>query len=405
MEVYSYTAVGTDGKDKKGTVEAESERDAAKKIKADGLIPMSVQKQSALNKDINLPFLNKKKKIKPRDLSVFCRQFSSILKAGVSVINALEMLADQTENKTLREAVVEVQSNVEKGETLSKSMKAYPDAFPSLLISMIEAGESSGNLESAFERMAVQFEKDAKLQSMIKKAMTYPVILIIVAIGVVIAMMVYVIPSFVSMFDDMGSDLPVYTQMLVNLSDFIIHYWYIAVLIIIAIVAAYKAYYKTDSGRHNIDRLKLKVPVFGKLKQKTACARFTRTLSTLVKSGMPMMDAIDIAAGTIDNVLYKDALLKAKNGVGLGFELSGQLQVSGLFPPLVIHMTNIGEETGNLEEMLTNIANYYDEEIEATTQQISALMEPMIILVMAVVVGGLIMAIYSPLIQLYDQLG
>ena len=325
MEVYSYTAVGTDGKDKKGTVEAESERDAAKKIKADGLIPMSVQKQSALNKDINLPFLNKKKKIKPRDLSVFCRQFSSILKAGVSVINALEMLADQTENKTLREAVVEVQSNVEKGETLSRSMKAYPDAFPSLLISMIEAGESSGNLESAFERMAVQFEKDAKLQSMIKKAMTYPVILIIVAIGVVIAMMVYVIPSFVSMFDDMGSDLPVYTQMLVNLSDFIIHYWYIVVLIIIAIVAAYKAYYKTDSGRHNIDRLKLKVPVFGKLKQKTACARFTRTLSTLVKSGMPMMDAIDIAAGTIDNVLYKDALLKAKNGVGLGFELSGSL--------------------------------------------------------------------------------
>lgn len=405
METYSYTAVAADGKDKKGTVEAGSEQEAARKIKENGLVPISVQKQGALNKDINLPFLKKKKKIKPRDLSVFCRQFSSILKAGVSVISALEMLCDQTENKALAECIKEVQSSVEKGETLSKAMKSYPDIFPSLLISMIEAGESSGNLEVSFDRMAVQFEKDAKLQSMIKKAMIYPTILIFVAIAVICVMMVYVIPSFVGMFQDMDTDLPIYTQMLVNLSDFVIAYWYIIIAVIVALIVAYKMYYKTDSGRHKIDAIKLKIPVFGVLKKKTACARFTRTLSTLVKSGMPMMDAIDIAAGTMDNVLYKDALEKAKNGIGLGFELSSQLQVSGLFPPLVIHMTSIGEETGSLEEMLTNIANYYDEEIESTTQQIAALMEPMIIIFMAVIVGGIIMAIYSPLIQLYDTLG
>lgn len=405
METFSYSAVTGTGKEKKGTIEADSRDDAARQLKNDGFIPISIKAQNFLDKDINFSFGFGAKKVKTRDLSVFCRQFSSILKAGVSVISALEMLSDQTENKTLKQALKNVQSNVEKGENLADAMKSQGNVFPSLLINMISAGEASGSLEISIERMAVQFEKDAKLKGLVQKAMIYPIVLCCVAIGVVIVMMAFVIPSFTKMFADMGTDMPAFTQFVINMSDFITSKWYILVIIIVAVVAAYQSYAKTDVGSHTIASIKLKIPVFGTLITKTASARFSRTFGTLLVAGMPMIDALDITAKTMDNVMFKDALMKVKSGVGLGLSLSTQLRATNMFPSMVIHMVSIGEETGNLEEMLNNVANYYDEEVEITTQQVTALMEPLIILVMAVVVGGLIMAIYSPMIKLYDTLG
>ncbi|MCI6022202.1 MAG: type II secretion system F family protein [Clostridia bacterium] len=403
METFSYTAVDADGKEKKGSIVAETREDAARSLKDQGLLPMSIGKQSALDKDINFSF--GKKGVKVRDLSVFCRQFSSIIKAGVNVINALSMMSEQTENKKLKAAIKNVQSNVEKGETLSSAMRSEGDIFPSLLVSMVAAGEASGSLETAIERMAIQFEKDAKISGMVKKAMIYPIILIIVMIGVVIAMMMFVIPNFMDMFEGLDAEMPFMTVMVINMSNFILDKWWLLILIVAGIVFAYKSYYKTDAGRHMIDRIKIKIPVFGVLAVKTACARFSRIMSTLLSAGMPMISAIEIAAGTMDNVLFKDALQKVRSGVALGMGFSQQIGVTRLFPAMLVHMVGIGEETGNIEDMLTNVANYYDEEVELATQSVTALMEPMIIIVMAVVVGALVLAIYQPMITLYSTLG
>lgn len=403
METYSYKAVAADGKEKKGSIDSDSREAAIKKLKDNGLVPINVKVQSVLDKDIKLSVF--KKKITPREMSVFCRQFASILKAGVSVISALEMLGEQTENKELKASIKKLQSGVEKGSTLSEAMKLEKSVYPELLINMVAAGEASGSLEAAIERMAVQFEKEARLKALVKKAMMYPIVLFVVAIGVMLLMLVYVIPQFNYMFEEIGSELPAYTKVILAVSDFIRKYWYIIIGVIAAVIAAYKYYKKTDRGRRRIDEIKMKLPVFGVLATKTACARFSRTMATLLQSGMSMMDALDIVGETMDNVLFKEGLKKSKNGVALGFNLSAQLAMSGLFPPMVIHMTNIGESTGNLEEMLTNVADYYDEEVEAATQQITALMEPIIIVVMAVIVAILVLSIYGPISQLYSDLG
>lgn len=403
METFAYTAVGSDGREKKGSISAETRDAAAKAVKDQGLMPISITKQGAFDKDIS--FSVGKKKVKIRDLSVFCRQFSSILKAGVNVINALGMLGDQTESKVLRAAIKNVQSNVEKGETLANAMRMEGTTFPPLLISMVAAGEASGSLETAVERMAVQFEKDAKLQGMVKKAMIYPIVLLFVAIGVVIVMMVFVIPNFMDMFEGLDAEMPFMTVLVINMSNFVINKWWLLIAIVIGVAVAYNMYYRTDAGRHMIDGIKIKIPVFGILAVKTACARFSRIMSTLLAAGMPMISAIEIASGTMDNVLFKDALQKVKNGVSLGMGLSQQLGVTNRFPAMVVHMIGIGEETGSIEDMLTSVANYYDEEVEIATQSVTALMEPMIILVMAVVVGGLVLAIYQPMIELYSTLG
>ena len=399
METFSYKAVDASGKDVKGAIEAESKDEAARKIKEQGFTPISIGKQGALDKDVNLSFFGPKK-IPARDMSVFCRQFASILKAGVSVINALEMLSEQTENKRLKEAIERTQSSVEKGENLSDSMRENEE-FPSILVDMIKAGEASGSLENSLTRMAIQFEKDAKLKGVVKKAMMYPIVLIFV----MIVMLTFVIPSFMTMFEDLDSELPVTTRMILAMSNSVKGYWYVYLIVVIGIVVGVKLYGNTENGRHNLDKLKLKIPVFGLLQTKSACASFARTMSTLLQAGMPMIDALEISASTMKNVLYYDALEKVKSGVSLGLPLSNQLRTSGLFPPMVVHMVGIGEETGNVEEMLTNSAVYYEEEVEVQTQTLTSLMEPIIIVLMAFVVVLLILAIYQPMIQLYNTLG
>lgn len=403
METFSYKAVDASGKDVKGTVDAESRDEAVRKIKEQGFLPVSVGKQGALDKDVNISFIGKKK-IPARDMSVFCRQFASILKAGVSVINALEMLGEQTENKKLKAAIINTQASVEKGENLSDSMRQNGE-FPSILVDMVKAGEASGSLENSLTRMAIQFEKDAKLKGVVKKAMMYPVVLICVMIGVIIVMLTFVIPSFMTMFEDLDSELPVTTRMILAMSDSIKGYWYIYLLVVVGIAVGIQVYKSTPNGRHNLDKLKLKLPVFGLLQTKSACASFARTMSTLLQAGMPMIDALEISASTMKNVLFYDGLEKVKNGVSLGLPLSNQLKATGLFPPMVVHMVGIGEETGNVEEMLTNSATYYEEEVEVQTQTLTSLMEPIIIVLMALVVVMLILAIYQPMIQLYNTLG
>ena len=401
MPGFSYVAVDKRGKEKRGSLEAETRERALEQLKAEGLIPVSVREQGALNKEIDFSI---GKKVKPRDLSVFCRQFVSITQAGVPMKEALQMLSEQTENKWLKRAISEVLLNVEKGNTLADSMRSQPDIFPPMLVNMVEAGEQSGSLEMAFSRMAVHFEKEAKLKATIKKATIYPIILVIAAIGVIAVMLLFVIPIFIDMFADLDIEMPAITMFVMNSSKWMTSHWYVLLAIIVGVVAAYKLIYRTTQGRLTIDRIKMKMPLFGKLTVKTACSQFARTMSTLLMSGISTIDALETTSKIVNNIHYTNAMLKAREEVMKGVPLSEPLEASGIFPPMVYHMTGIGEETGNVEEMLEKMADYYDEEVEMTTQSVLAAMEPLIIVFMALVVGTLVIAVVSPIGAMYSGL-
>ena len=401
MPGFSYVAVDKRGKEKRGSLEAETRERALEQLKEEGLIPVSVREQGALNKEIDFSI---GKKVKPRDLSVFCRQFVSITQAGVPMKEALQMLSEQTENKWLKRAISEVLLSVEKGNTLADSMRGQSDIFPPMLINMVEAGENSGSLEMAFSRMAVQFEKEAKLKATIRKATIYPIILVIAAIGVVAVMLLFVIPIFIDMFADLDVEMPGITMWVMNTSEWMTKHWYMILALIILVIVAYKMIYRTEQGRLAIDRVKMKMPLFGKLTVKTACAQFARTMSTLLSSGISTIDALETVSKIVNNIHYTNALLKAREEVMKGIPLSEPLTASKIFPPMVCHMTGIGEETGNIEDMLEKLADYYDEEVEMTTQSVLAAMEPLIIVFMALVVGTLVIAVISPIGAMYSGL-
>ena len=404
MPSFKYVAYGKDGKEIKGSIEAESQEAATAQIKADGLIPTSVVAAGLLDKDLNFD-IGGGGKVTPRDLSVFCRQFVSITTAGVAIVDALEMLADQTESKALKAAIMDTKLSVQKGETLANSMARQGKVFPDIMINMVAAGEASGNLETAFDRVGVQFEKQTRLNALVKKSLIYPIALMVVIVVVVIAMMVLVIPTFSDMYADMGQTLPWITQMLVDCSDFIMTKWYVLIIAVVLIVVAFNVFAATKAGTYILATISMKAPIFGTLTVKTAAANFARTLSTLTASGISMIEALEIAGNTMKNVIFKDAVLEAKDKVAQGRPLSEPLKVGKVFPNMIVHMIGIGEETGNMEEMLVTAASYYEEEVEVTTQSVTALIEPLIIVVMAAIVGTIIMAILIPMFGMYEIAG
>lgn len=402
MAEFQYRVITPEGKEKKGTMEGKSIEQVTGVLKAQKNVILSVSEASLMSRDINFSLGGR---VSARDYSIFCRQFVSIISAGVSIINALEMMRDQTENRTLKKALGEVYEDVSKGESMAGAMKKHSRVFPSMLCNMVEAGEASGSMEVAFERMAVQFEKENKLKQSVKKAMIYPIVLLVVMVGVLFLMMIWVIPNFMGMFAELDTELPPITQAVVNMSDFVIAKWWLILLAVAAAIALFKAYAASPSGKFVLGGIALKIPVFGKLQTKSECARLGRTLCTLLGAGVPMMDAIEITGRSMENVHYKKAMMDAKDQVMRGMALSRPLKTCGLFPPMVVHMVSIGEETGNIETMLENVANYYEDDVQVATEQVMALMEPMIIVVMALVVGVLIMAIMQPMLTLYESIG
>lgn len=401
MASWGFVAIDKGGKEIKGSKEADSEEQVLRELKAQGLIVLDVTEQNALTKDISIDIGGKPS---ARDLSVFCRQFASITRAGVTIIEALRMLAEATENKKMKKALMNVRADVEKGETFADSLAKHPGVFPELLIQMARAGESSGSLETSMERMAVQFEKSAKTKALVKKAMIYPIVVMIVAIAVVIVMLVVVIPSYTEMFDQLGAELPGITLAVIAMSDFVKNYWFIIIPVVIAVVFALKAYAKTYSGKHLFGKLQLKIPAVKNLIVKNASAMMARTLSTLLTAGVPLNEAVGIVADTMTNIWFKEALQEATEQIMIGVPLSQPLQNCGLFPPMVYYMIRIGEEAGSTEEMLNKLADYYEEEVELAVQSLMAAMEPMIIIVLAVVVGGLIAAVMAPMMTMYEAL-
>ncbi|MDE6663496.1 MAG: type II secretion system F family protein [Lachnospiraceae bacterium] len=401
MADWGYVAIDKSGKEVKGSKSADNADQVSRELKNQGFTVIEIKEATALTKDITIDIGGNPT---PRDLSVFCRQFSSITKAGVTIIEALNMLADQTENAKMQKALFAVKADVEKGETLADSLEQHPKVFPELMIQMVRAGEASGSLETSMERMAIQFERSNKTRALVKKAMIYPIVVFIVAIAVVIVMLVVVIPSYTDMFAQLNAELPGITKLVVSWSDFIKERWYILVPIIAAIAFGIKTYAKTYSGKHLFGKLQLKIPAINNLVTKTAAAQMSRTLSTLLSSGVPLIEAVDIVADTMTNIWFKEAVKDAVQQIMVGAPLSQPLETCGLFPPMVYHMVHIGEEAGSTEEMLDKLADYYEEEVEMAVQSLMAAMEPMIIILLAGIVGFLIAAVMAPMLTMYQAL-
>jgi len=401
MPGFVYTAIDKKGKKKKGTVQAENKIKAQEAVKALGLTPISFAEENVLNKDLNITI---GAAVKVKELSLFCRQFTSILRAGVPLNDALGMLAEQTDNKGFAKAITDVQSNIQKGDTLSESMRRHPKYFSKMMVNLVQAGEASGSLDTSLERLSVQLEKDAKLGATVKKALMYPIIVLCVAVVVVIFMLAVVVPKFMDMFNDMDIEMPWLTLAVVAASEFVQSNIILIIAILIGLVIGIMAFKKTETGQYFFARLPLLIPALKTFISKTSASKMARTLTTLLSAGLPMIEALEITANTMTNVIFRDSLLHAREAVMKGIALSEPLKQSNLFPSMVVHMVKIGEETGDMKDLMNKMADYYDDETEQTTQQLMAFLEPMIILLLAGVVGVLVGAVVMPMLSLYTGL-
>jgi type IV pilus assembly protein PilC len=401
MPVYMYKAKTIDGMNVKGTLEANDPSTVFSMLKEKGYYPIQVAEQSILQKDISFSFMEK---VKLKDMAIFCRQFATIINAGVSVLSCLDILRQQTENKKLKNTVEKIYESVQKGNTLSSSMKEHK-IFPSILLSMVEAGEISGNLDVALERMAVHFEKENKINQKVKGAMTYPIIVAIIASIVIAILIAFVVPNFVGMFAGMGMELPATTKALLATSNFVKKRWYMIIGTATGLIMLFKYFASTTAGKNIIDSIKLKLPIFGPVNQKVISSRFTRTLSTLLASGLPLLTALEIVSKVVDNYVVAKGLENVQQEVSRGVGLTQPIARMGIFPPMVTHMVKIGEDTGALESILTKTADFYDDEVETAIAQMTTLLEPLIMVVMAVVVGFIILSVVQPMFGMFKGLG
>lgn len=399
--VYSYVALNKQGKEKKGSIEAESIGEVKSILRTDGHIPIHISEQSIINKDINLTF---GKAVKIKEICVFCRQFANLLSAGVIIVQALLMLSRHTNNKHFSEVIRKVQGSVEKGETLADSLKEHEKVFPAFMIYMIKAGEASGNLEATLIRLAEHYEKEVSMKSQVRKAMIYPIAILIVLVGVIIVMMLFVIPNFSEMFNSLGTELPFVTRLVLNASNGFIKNWYLIIGAIALIVIAIRIYKNTPPGKIMLGNLALKLPLLGNLKIKSSIAGLSRTLSTLITTGISMIEALDITAQTINNVIIKQALLDAKEDVSKGSTLSTPISSVDVFPTMVSDMIAIGEETGDIGGMMNKLADYYEQEVKVSTEALLEIIQPIIIVVMALIVGFFMAAMMSPMMKMYQIL-
>ena len=398
MAQFNYKAVDKNGKAKKGTIDAADREKAQEKLKSEGLAVTELKDAGEAKAGFSLG----KKKVKSIELSILCKQMVSILNAGVTVITALDMLSEQMDNKTLKSALVEAKIYVEKGGTFSDAMRLNPDVFPPIMINMVSAGEASGSMETSFDRLSTHFEKDDALKGKIKGALTYPIVVMIVAVLVIIVVMIAVIPNFVEMFADMGTQLPLATRMMMAGSDFIIHKWFILLPIIIAIVVGLKFFFATPTGKLLSAKVSINAPIFSDLVIKSNASRFSRTLSTLMGAGIPMLDAIEQVAKMMDNVIFREGLMNTKTQVAKGLPLSKPLRDMDVFPTMLVQMVKIGEETGNIEDMMEKVADLYDREVDLATESLTQAMEPLTMVLMAGIVGIIVAAVYGPILSMYE---
>ncbi|MCL4079155.1 type II secretion system F family protein [Coriobacteriia bacterium Es71-Z0120] len=393
---FKYTVRDKTGKVTSGRLEGESRDAVAAKLRQMGYIvlDLSEDRLAALNK------IQFGTSVKTKDITIFARQFATMINAGLSLTKCLSILADQSESKELREVIAQVGRDVEAGQSLSEAMAKHPKIFPPIFINMVRAGETGGVLDEVLLRVADHFENDAKLKGRIKSAMTYPVAMAVLVLLVLIAMMIFVVPTFQKMFADMGGKLPVPTQILVNISAGARGLPGLITLVAVIVgTIAFRAWKSTDSGRLIWDGIKLRMPIVGPLVRKMSLARFTRTFGTLVAAGVPILSALDIVADTSGNEVVAQAVKKVRSAIKEGETIAKPLGENPIFPSMLVQMIAVGEETGALDAMLTKIADFYDEEVSAAVDGLTSVIEPLMMATLAVVVGGIVIALYMPMFQ------
>lgn len=396
MTVFKCNVVDQAGKKHKISHNAESKAEVIGYLKRNKYVIINIE-QSAVT--INLGNFSKKK-IKSKDLSIFCKQLHAMLRAGVTLVNCLEILLQQTENKTLAKIVGQMYEDLQKGNTFSEALSHHKYAFPSLFINMVEAGEISGNIDVVMNRLSNHFEKEYKIENKIKSAMTYPIILALVCIAVVVFLMTTIMPTFVDMYSSSGVELPDLTKTLINISEVLKKYWCIILLTIVALAVGKSASNKIAKAKFKEDYYKLKLPVVNNLLLKVATTRFTRTLSTLIGSGLPLLQALDIVSGVTGNTYIGSKILEAKDDVRRGIALSQSLKQQGVFPPLVHNMIKIGEDSGSIEEILDKTADFYDEEVDTAVTRMTIMLEPLMIVFMATIIGFIVIAMVIPMFDM-----
>jgi len=400
---YAYKVKDGNGRFVQGKVDAVSEAAVAEKLKAMGYVPLDVRQVNAgLQREVKF---GRKKRIKLKDLAVFSRQFATMIDAGLTMLRGLTILSDQVDNLELRKVLKAVKQDVEGGMSISASFAKVPDVFPPLMVNMTRAGEAGGFLDVTMRQIADNFEAEVRLRGKIKAALTYPVVVFVLAIVMCMGMLVFVVPVFKSMFEGLGGELPLPTQVLVFLSESMRFMLPGIIVACFAVVWWWRKYGRTDRVRNVVDPLKLKLPVFGKLAQKLALARFSRNLSTLLSSGVPILQSLDIVSETTGSVVISRALKQVQESVRRGDSVAGPLGEHPVFPTMVVQMIASGEETGAIDAMLAKIAQFYDEEVEATTEALTALIEPLMIAFLGAIVGSMIIALYLPIFKIFDLIG
>lgn len=402
MPVYLWKGKDRHNKNKKGEMEAPSEDVVRSELTRRKITSAKIKKKP---KDLfeNVSFMQPK--VKGSDIIIFCRQFSTMIDAGLPIIQCLDILYAQNDNKTFKKMLKDVKSNVESGQTLAEALRKYPKQFDDLFVNMIAAGEAGGILDMILRRLSAYLEKAAKLKAKIKGGMTYPLVTIVIAIVVVAIIMIFVIPVFEEMFSGMGSALPAATQIVVNLSRAVKSNIFYIIGATILFIYAMRRFYRTDKGRVLMDDLLLKVPLFGDLIRKAAVAKFTRTTGTMLSSGVAILDALEIVAKTAGNKTIEKAVYDTRTAIAEGRTMSDPLAESGVFPSMVCQMIAVGESTGALDAMLTKIAEFYEEEVDQAVENLTALIEPFMIVFLGVVIGGLVVAMYLPIFKMASALG
>ncbi len=398
---FQYSVRDRGGKLITGSLDAESPTVVAQKLKAMGYAPVSINKASAgMKRELMIPGFGKKVKLK--DLAVFSRQFATMIDSGLSLLRALSILCEQTDNKELARVLAEVRTDVESGNALSSTMGKHPKVFPPLMVNMTKAGEVGGFLDETMLQIAANYEAEVKLRGKVKSAMTYPVVVFVMAILMVTGMLIFIVPVFAKMFDSLGGELPLPTKILVVISHAMKFLAPILLVVLVVFSFTWQRIKRDVRVRNVLDPLKLKAPVFGKLVQKIALSRFARNLGTMMRSGVPILQSLDIVAGTTGNIVVERATRAVQDSVRSGESLARPLMDHPVFPPMVVQMMAVGEETGALDTMLMKISEFYDQEVEATTEALTALIEPLMIAFLGAVVGSMIIAMYMPIFKIFD---
>lgn len=402
MPTFQYVAINPAGKKVKGRIEARDQKQAFQNLKERGLQALSIshKKESLLTKELSFM----EQKVKPENFVIFCRQFAILIKAGIGAAEAIQILSQQTEDKVLAKTLQSVHSDLRAGMSISAAFNQYPKVFSAIVVNMVRAGEASGSLDDVLEKLAIFIEREHKTKGKIKSALAYPVTVAIISLIATFILMWKVVPQFVSTFTSLGIQLPITTRTVMAISDMVVKYWYIVLLLPMLIYVLFRSYTKTAKGRYLFDYLKLKTPVFGKLLQKSAMARFSRTFSSLFAAGVPILQTIDIVAHVVNNAVISNTLEQGKENLRRGESLGTLLKTNWVFPPMVVHMITVGEQTGSLDIVMNKVADFYEEDVEQMTDRLKSLLEPMMILILTAIIGTIVLAILQPTFSLYGNL-